>query len=202
MIYSELPWKQLTQRLYEERFVTKTRTEADELDAAHLWTEAARRVKLIARKGFRRTIPAYDLEDIEQRVLIKLLAENALRTAAGSNAPGIYIAHMIRNEVLDHVRKRARESFMGAPLEDNLARPTQNFEFENAAVRELFTRLESELATLPAAARDVLKRKFWEGADIREIAHDLGLPYSTVAKRLFRAMARLRERFDANAVEN
>ena len=96
MIYSELSWRQLTDQLYIERFDSVSHGEDDEIAASRLWTEAARRVKLIARKGFRRTIPACDLEDIEQRVLIKLLSEETLRAAAGSNAPGIYIAQMIR----------------------------------------------------------------------------------------------------------
>src|ERR1051325_10557726 len=103
MIHSELSWKQLTDRLYTERFLTFERSEKDELDAGRLWTEAARRGKPTSRKGLLRALPVCDLEDIEQRVLIKLVDEETLRVAAGSSAPGVYIAQMVRNEALDHV---------------------------------------------------------------------------------------------------
>lgn len=196
MIYSQITWKQLTDNLYIERSNAAGPTPLDDVEAARLWTEAARRVKLIARKGFRRTIPICDLEDIEQRVLIKLLDEQTLHAAAGSNSPGIYIAHMIRNEALDFLRRRTREEYMQEALTQDVVDTTANREFENAAVSELFARLACEIDSLSVPDRNVLARKFWDGMDIDEIATEMHLPYSTVAKRLFRAVARLRVRFE------
>jgi RNA polymerase sigma factor (sigma-70 family) len=200
MMHSEIPWQTLTEQLYEARLraINRTTPAVDEFEEARLWTEVARRVKLIARKGFRRTIPAYDLEDIEQRVLIKLLSPDILRSAVSSSSPGIYIARVITNETLDFMRKRVRDSFMGGEIHENSRTTSSDLEFQNARVRELFTRLEQELDALHAADRALLTRKFWSGMDITEIAEEMHLPYSTVAKRLFRAIAKLRQRLDPN----
>src|SRR5687768_2883482 len=87
MMHSELSWKTLTQRVYDLRVrdLNGAVGLGDDLETARLWSEVARRVKLIARKGFRRTIPIYDLEDVEQRVMIKLLSPQILRAAVTSN---------------------------------------------------------------------------------------------------------------------
>lgn len=200
-MHSEIPWQTLTEQIYDARLraISGMTPASDEFEEARLWTEVARRVKLIARKGFRRTIPTYDLEDIEQRVLIKLLSPNILRTAVSSSSPGIYIARMITNEALDFMRKRVRDSFMGGEINENSRTTSSDLEFQNPRVRELFTRLEQELDALRAADRALLTRKFWSGMDITEIAEEMHLPYSTVAKRLFRAIAKLRQRLDPNS---
>jgi len=200
-MHSEIPWQTLTQQAYDARrqALDGTTRAADEFDEARLWTEVARRVKLIARKGFRRTIPVCDLEDIEQRVLIKLLSPAILGAAVSSSSPGVYIARMITNEALDFMRKRVRDSFIGGEIHENSRTTSSDLEFQNARVRELFTRLEVELDALSTADRALLTQKFWSGMDINEIAEEMRLPYSTVAKRLFRAIAKLRQRLDPNS---
>lgn len=197
MNYSEMPWRQLTMRLYDERVQQRRQPAAAlETETARLWTEAARRVKLIARKGFRKQIPICDLEDVEQRVLLKLLVEDNLRAAAGSNSPGIYIAHMIRNEALDFLRRKVREEVASLQIEtETAAVPAAD---EITEENELYARLDAEFAMLPPSDRLLLAKKFWDGMDIGDIASQMNLPYSTVAKRLLRAVAKLRERLEVS----
>lgn len=200
MNYEEIPWKNLTAKLYDERFGAHVPLHAqspvDEDETARLWTEAARRVKLIARKGFRRSISAYDLEDIEQRVLVKLLAEDNLRAAAGALSPGHYIARMIRNEAVDFMRRQLRESFMNGELDERISSRMASAELQDVHERDMLCLLEREFDSLSASDRELLMKRFWSDMGISEIAESMALPYSTVAKRLFRASAKLRERMD------
>jgi len=155
-----------------------------------VWTEAARRIKNITRHGFR-SIPPQDREDIEQRILVKLLDEPTLRAAAGATAPGIYIAHMIRNEAFDFVRRKLRDEQLATELcHDHNAAPSSTTAWSN----ELHDRLDIEFTTLTTVERTLLLSKFADGMGIAEIAAEMVLPYSTVAKRLVRAIAKLRTR--------
>ncbi len=198
MNYAHLPWPSLTDQLYAHRLLDTLGAPSPPEIAADLWAEATRRVQLIARKGFRRTIPISDLEDVEQAVILKLLDIDVLRTAAGSRSPGVYIARMVRNTALDHLRRRSHDFATNAsPLSENIPELPPNHEFDNAHVRSRFDQLSISMDELSQSDRELLTERFWNGLSIEQIAFERKLPYSTVAKRLFRAVLRLRSRMEA-----
>ncbi|MDQ3282208.1 MAG: sigma-70 family RNA polymerase sigma factor [Acidobacteriota bacterium] len=180
--------------MYEER-VREIAGIATDQATSELWAEATRRVRLIARKGFRRTLAISDLEDVEQAVIMKLLDVHVLLTAAGSSSPGVYIARMIRNAALDHMRRRAHDFTSNAEsLTENISESTHDF--DNAHTRSRFDQLATSLEALSPSDRELLNQKFWNDLSIEEISAHMALPYSTVAKRLFRAVSRLRARME------
>lgn len=194
-MYSDNQWRELTGKLYVDRTRRGTPTPAQESESARLWQEMTERVQRIARKGFCRRIPLADVEDIEQRVILKLLSPRTLRVATHSSSPGMYIAQMIRHELVDYVRRQVRETFLTHDIDENMAVVDPVSEHEASLAEENFERLEQSLAVLTPTEQRLLWKRFWEETRIRDIARDMGLSYSTVAKRMFRAMAKLRARF-------
>jgi RNA polymerase sigma factor (sigma-70 family) len=69
----------------------------------------------------------------------------------------------------------------------------QNYELVAPQWYEGPTIIDEILEGLTAEERETLYRRFWNGDSLGEIAKAQGLPYSTVAKRMFRLLAKLRE---------
>jgi RNA polymerase sigma factor (sigma-70 family) len=148
------------------------------------WAELRRRVSIflaIIRRG-RPAIREEDAEDLVQQLLLRIREPRVFHAIRSAKAPHAYVMTIARNIAIDHVRRTSHE----VPLERD-TRSTEPPSSFQAEVRAL-------LGTLTKDEQLMLRLRFWEEMEIAEIARIVGLPYSTVAKRLFRIVARLRNR--------
>ncbi|HWO41599.1 MAG TPA: RNA polymerase sigma factor [Candidatus Eisenbacteria bacterium] len=143
-----------------------------------------------------------DAEDLVQEAClraIKGLAHNGIR----SN-PKVWLFTILRNVWINEWRRRAsgpefifleKARAEGGPLHECLSdereRPEDWLERNMASGR-----LRSALSGLPAAFREVVVLRYFEGFSYREIATILGCPAGTVMSRLNRARAELRSMLD------
>ena len=105
---------------------------------------------------------------------------------------------MARNLALDHLRRRRPESLdevdepvaPGGAEGDPLAR---------AVAGQRRARVAEAVAGLAPLDREVLSLRFEEELALPQLAQTLGVPVPTAKARLYRALARLRERLLAGA---
>jgi RNA polymerase sigma-70 factor (ECF subfamily) len=155
-------------------------------------TELLSRHQERIRRLIARLVAPDDAADVEQEVWVAAL-ERPPRHAAALPA---WIATTVRNLVAKQwrgrARRRARESAAAVPE-------------PQPATAELVSRVELEefllrcVRELPEPERDVVLLRFFGGLGSGEIAARLGVGESTVRARLARALARLRERLDAQS---
>jgi RNA polymerase sigma factor (sigma-70 family) len=143
----------------------------------------SRYVYAICSQGFR--LSQHDAEDVFQDVftrayenLGKLLNDDAVRP---------WLAQLTRRLCIDRLRASARE------------RPTADEELELAGSEETLTLLEEALtvhealAEVPEHCREILDRFFARDESYKTIGEALDLPSGTIASRISRCLARLRE---------
>jgi RNA polymerase sigma-70 factor (ECF subfamily) len=152
------------------------------------WRELVERfsryVYAIAVQAFR--LPEADAEDVFQEVFTKtyehldrLRADDAIRP---------WIGQLTRRCCIDRLRAGQRE----APAEE---------EWETGEVDETLSRLDESLmvhdalAALPENCREILDRFFARDESYRVIGEALDLPPGTIASRISRCLAKLREHF-------
>jgi RNA polymerase sigma-70 factor (ECF subfamily) len=105
-----------------------------------------------------------------------------------------YVYGVARFVLIAHVRKRGRHGQRFEPAEDSVLDPATA-----GSVSSLFAEREREyivaqaLRSLPLDDQIAIELKDWEGWTQAELAAMLGVPQPTVARRLQRARARLRE---------
>ncbi len=151
------------------------------------WSELVERysryVHAIVVQGYRLRGP--DAEDAFQDVFLRVY--DRLGSLRNPDALRPWVAQLTRRVCLDRVAALGREEPAGVePAE------TAGFadELDEAfAVREA-------LAELPEECREVLDRFFCRDESYRTIGAALGLPHGTIASRISRCLARLRERFE------
>lgn len=136
-----------------------------------------------------------EIEDVVQTVALKLLDSSALARIRAARSPKGYAIMMIRNAAIDIGRRHAREP-QGLPAgsfdpSDQASMPDQILELETR--RE---EVEQLLAGLSDAELLLLRLRFWENLSFGEIAQRMGMPYSTVAVRMFRLLRRLRSQLE------
>ncbi len=157
------------------------------------WRELSARVHILASKLLpkRTDISPDDIEDVVQEALLKMQRGDIITRLASSNSIAGYVAVMLRNRAIDFVRSKvARRECLSNEI------PEVSYE-ERVTVDDLrLDRLEEAVSSLNDADRAVLRMKFWDDLSIRSIAADLGVKYSTAAVRLFRAIKRLRARYE------
>lgn len=140
-------------------------------------------VTQVARRTDNRWI---DVDDIVQRVALKLQAEAVLARLAASTVPLSYLRGLVRYTLLDVARERPPTvplSELGeerGEISDSPGEPATD------------RRLQRMLRTLPADDRRLLKMRFWENRTVADIARELKEPYSRVAVRLYRLIERLK----------
>jgi RNA polymerase sigma-70 factor (ECF subfamily) len=101
-----------------------------------------------------------------------------------------------RNLALDHLRRRHPESLDELP--EAPATPDAD-PFARAVARQQGGRLAEAVATLAPLDREVLSLRFEDDLALPELAERLAVPLPTAKARLYRALARLRERLLARA---
>lgn len=152
------------------------------------WRELVERfsryVYAIAIQGFR--LPEHAAEDVFQEVFARTYEHlDRLRDDAAIQP---WLAQLTRRLCIDHLRASSREQ----PEEDP----------EPGAGEDVFERLDEALsvhealAGLPEHCGDILDRFFARDESYRTIGEALGLPAGTIASRISRCLAKLREHFE------
>jgi RNA polymerase sigma factor (sigma-70 family) len=147
----------------------------------------ARYVHAIAVRGFR--LQPADAEDVFQETFARTYEH--LGRLRDDDAIGAWIAQVARRLALARLRARDREGPAGA---DGLP--------ERAEVDARLARIDDAvsvhvaMAGLQDSCRDVLDRFFACDESYATIGRALEIPPGTVASRISRCLAKLRERFD------
>ena len=148
-----------------------------------LWQEARRRIRTVAFvQPEARAFAPDAIEDAVQSFMLRLQDASLVHSIANAQYPRAFVARSIRNLLADQSRAAQRRA---AAMENyDLVAP-------RSSPRPMM--IHEVLETLTAEEREMLYRRFWYGQTLGEIAEALGLPYSTVAKRMFRLLAKLRQ---------
>jgi RNA polymerase sigma-70 factor (ECF subfamily) len=144
----------------------------------------------ILRGAFR--LEAHDAEDAFQEVFTRLYVR--LGSVRDGQAVRGWIAQVTRNVALDWLRRSGREVVSGAAVDE------QAFEEPLRAVDEALS-VRAALEHLPGPQQEILDRFFARDESYQTIGAALGIPPGTIASRISRALAALREEFDQGAIE-
>jgi RNA polymerase sigma-70 factor (ECF subfamily) len=142
-------------------------------------------VYAVAVRGFR--LAEADAEDVFQDVFTRVYTH--LHTLRDDSALRPWIAQLTRRVCLDAVARGSREQPLEEALSEDQARDLDEIE-EAFAVREA-------LGTLPENCQDILDRFFARDQSYRTISSELDIPSGTIASRIARCLARLRNELDA-----
>lgn len=147
---------------------------------------------------------AAEAEDILQDSYVRAYYKFA--TFAGNSSLGTWLARIVRNESIDHLRlRRMRQAAFSLEAElpwrddgddsalEQVPEPSTNSDPEFSQSREeTRVALEQAIATLPYPYRAVFMLREVEGLSVDETADYLGIPVATVKSRDHRARLLLR----------
>jgi RNA polymerase sigma factor (sigma-70 family) len=154
---------------------------------AQAWNELVERysryVYAIAVQGYR--LQGADAEDAFQDVFLRVF--DRLGSLRDPDALRPWIGQLTRRVCLDRLAALGRDE--PAELELTSLEATLEELDEALAVREAMAELSKE-------CREVLDRFFCRDESYRTIGAALGLPAGTIASRISRCLAKLRERFE------
>jgi RNA polymerase sigma-70 factor (ECF subfamily) len=136
-------------------------------------------------------------EDVFQQAWLQA-AERIGRYNA-SRPFGPWLFAVARNLALDELRRHRPASLDETGEEPPAAAGPDADPFAHALARQRGTRVTEALSTLPPLDREVLGLRFGEDLTLPDLAGMLGVPLPTAKARLYRALARLRERLLARA---
>jgi RNA polymerase sigma factor (sigma-70 family) len=152
------------------------------------WNELVERysryVYAIAAQGYR--LPPQDAEDVFQDVFLR--AYDRLASLRQADALRPWLAQLTRRTCLDRIASADRES------------PTGEAEPQDAAdvlagIDEALD-VHEALAALGPPCSEILDRFFTRDESYRTIGEALGLPSGTIASRISRCLAKLREQLE------
>lgn len=172
----------MAQALTDSELVARCRA-GDEQAWAELVDRFSRYVYAISVQAFR--LSDSDAEDVFQEVFARAYQHlDGLRDDAAVRP---WLAQLTRRLCIDRLRASSRE------------RPTADEELELAGSEETLTLLEEALtvhealAEVPEHCREILDRFFARDESYKTIGDALDLPSGTIASRISRCLARLRE---------
>jgi RNA polymerase sigma-70 factor (ECF subfamily) len=172
----------MAQALSDSELVARCRA-GDQQAWAELVDRFSRYVHAISVQAFR--LSDADAEDVFQEVFARAYQHlDGLRDDAAVRP---WLAQLTRRLCIDRLRASARE------------RPTADEELELAGSEETLTQLEEALtvhealAEVPEHCREILDRFFARDESYKTIGDALDLPSGTIASRISRCLARLRE---------
>jgi RNA polymerase sigma factor (sigma-70 family) len=149
------------------------------------WSELVERfsryVYGIAVQGFR--LREQDAEDVFQEVFARVYER--LDTLRDDEALRPWIAQLTRRLCIDRLRESSREQLVEEDVE-------QADEDSLALLDDALT-VHEALAGLPEHCREILDRFFARDESYRAIGDALDLPSGTIASRISRCLAKLRE---------
>jgi RNA polymerase sigma factor (sigma-70 family) len=173
----------MTIELTDAQLVERCR--AGDPDAWHELVERfSRYVYAIAVRAYR--LPEHDAEDVFQDVFAKTFERlDSLREDAAIRP---WIAQLTRNACVDRLRAGAREQPSEEPRAEEL----------DAAIEQLDEALDVHegLQGLSPNCREILDRFFSRDESYRVIGEALDLPAGTIASRISRCLAKLREKLE------
>jgi RNA polymerase sigma-70 factor (ECF subfamily) len=188
-------WNSLLTRLRDD-LEARNRGDTSETDE-QAWREVLKRVlrysQILSARA--RLDPDSALE-IAQEILIKLQNPATLRRLRVAGSPDGYLFVIVRNEVINTLRRKRRAISSEVALTEDLISaydPTREKVRSDQAEQ-----LRRALRSLRPEDQQLLQMRFWQKMNITEIARSTGLKYSTVAVRLFRILKNLRERLGPN----
>jgi RNA polymerase sigma factor (sigma-70 family) len=169
--------------LSDAMLVARCRT-GDEAAWAELVSRFSRYVYAIIGQGF--SLRAQDAEDVFQEVFARTYQH--LDRLRDDEAIRPWIAQLTRRLCIDHIRARSREELTDEQIEPADLDDTLETLEEALAVHEA-------LAQLPEHCREILDRFFTRDESYQAIGSALGIPAGTIASRISRCLAKLRELF-------
>jgi RNA polymerase sigma-70 factor, ECF subfamily len=156
----------------------------DEAAWRELVERFSRYVYAIAVQGYR--LGPDETEDVFQDVFAR--AYERLGTLRSDEAVRPWLAQLTRRCCVDRIRVRAREQ--AAEEVDDLSDEDAIARIEDALV------VHEALGTLSPECAEILDRFFCRDESYRTIGAELGLPSGTIASRISRCLARLREQLE------
>ncbi len=145
-----------------------------------------------------------EAEDVLQDSYVRAFERRS--TFAGRSGLGTWLARIVRNQAIDHLRiRQARQSAIALEAElpvrdgadedvvDGAAAPASETSAEISRSRdEVRAALQQAIAALPLPFRAVFMLREVEGLSLEETADYLGIPIATVKTRDYRARHMLR----------
>jgi RNA polymerase sigma factor (sigma-70 family) len=170
--------------LSDARLVARCR-EGDEAAWSELVTRFSRYVYAIISQGF--GLRAENAEDVFQEVFAR--AYQHLGRLREDEAIRPWIAQLTRRLCIDQIRSGSREQLSDEELEPADVDETLDKLEEALAVHEA-------LAELPEHCQEILDRFFARDESYQTIGAALDIPAGTIASRISRCLAKLRELFE------
>ena len=175
----------MTEALTDAELVARCRA-GDPAAWRELVERFSRYVYAISVQGFR--LSEHDAEDVFQEVFTR--AYTHLDRLRDDTALRPWIAQLTRNLCLDRLRDTSR------------VQPVSDEELESASIDEALATIDDaltvheELSRLGEPCAELLDRFFERDESYRTIGEQLDLPAGTIASRLSRCLAKLRERLE------
>ena len=163
-------------------------------DRAYMTLLYQRHRSLMFKAAWTYTQDHANAEDIVSDSCVALINHlDTLRTLDESQLRR-YIAITVRRKALDALRRQQRENVSIIPLEDCVANhaPAPDSTEKKVLLLEELRHMQSLLQSLPEKERDVLRLKYHQGMNHKDIAKALGITESTVTTYVKRARAFLR----------
>ena len=170
--------------LSDARLVARCR-EGDEAAWSELVTRFSRYVYAIIGQGF--GLRAENAEDVFQEVFAR--AYQHLGRLREDEAIRPWLAQLTRRLCIDQLRSASREQLSDEELEPADVDETLDTLVEALAVHEA-------LAELPEHCQEILDRFFARDESYQTIGAALDIPAGTIASRISRCLAKLRELFE------
>jgi RNA polymerase sigma factor (sigma-70 family) len=152
------------------------------------WTALVQRfsryVYAISQQAYR--LSPTDAEDVFQDVFTRTYER--LGDLRDDNAIRPWIGQLTRRLCVDRLRASSRESIEEEPADAHVDETLERLD-DALAVRE-------SLLHLPEACREILDRFFARDESYATIGNALGLPAGTIASRISRCLAKLREQLE------
>ena len=173
----------MTPELSDAQLVARCRAGDDDA-----WRELVERfsryVYAIATQGFR--LSEHDAEDIFQEVFARTYQRLDRLRDDGAIKP--WLAQLTRNLCLDRLRETSRTQ----PTDEEIAVGAD----ETLAHLDLALTVRDELDQLGEPCSELLDRFFCRDESYKTIGEALDLPAGTIASRISRCLAKLRERLE------
>lgn len=144
----------------------------------------SRYVYAIAVQAYR--LSAHDAEDVFQEVFARAYEHLATLRADQSIRP--WLGQLTRRLAIDRLRASSREQ----PGTDSVEQLEGGAQAELERI-ELALAVQAAMATLPEHCQEILDRFFAREQSYQEIAEALQIPMGTIASRISRCLAKLRE---------
>jgi RNA polymerase sigma factor (sigma-70 family) len=170
--------------LSDAQLVARCRA-GDEAAWSELVNRFSRYVYAIIGQGF--GLRAENAEDVFQEVFARTYQH--LERLRDDEAIRPWIAQLTRRLCIDHIRAGSREQLTDEEIEPNELDDTLSQLEEALSVHEA-------LAELPEHCREILDRFFARDESYQTIGAALDIPAGTIASRISRCLAKLRDLFE------